>query len=571
MPRRTRRRSGQPRDPGSASRNGAVDRRLLATTSATRRFLRGSVVLGTLTAALVITQAWLLASVIAAGALRHEPLDQLWGRLALLFGVVLARACSAWVGELLAGRSSAAAKSELRVGLARQVVGLGPAVIDSTRAGALASLASSGIDALDSYFARYLPQVILAVLVPIAVIGVVLGADPLSALIIAVTVPLIPLFMALVGQATAERTRRRAHVLDRLAGHFVDVVAGLPTLRVFRRARFQAEAIATVTEQYRVATMATLRLAFLSSLILELLATVSVALVAVAVGLRLLSGGLDLERAFFVLIIAPEAYLPLRNLGASFHASADGIEAAAAAFDLLERPLPRHGGRTDVPSPAASSISVSDLTVAYEGRSEPALAGLTLEIEAGEHVAITGASGAGKSSLLAVLLGLVTATSGMVRVGGVDLCDLDLEAWRAQIGWVPQRPHLFVGSLEDNLRLGAPGASPAEVAAVVHAAQLDDVVARLPDGLQTTIGPDGAGFSVGERQRIALARALVRDAPLVLLDEPTAHLDGATERKVLDALGSQLAGRTVVLVAHRPSLLVLASRVVELSSSVVAP
>jgi ABC-type transport system involved in cytochrome bd biosynthesis fused ATPase/permease subunit len=314
--------------------------------------------------------------------------------------------------------------------------------------------------------------------------------------------------------------------------------------------------------------MDTLKVAFLSSLILELLATFSVALVAVAVGLRLLGGHLSLATALFVLILAPEAYLPLRLLGTNYHASVEGMKAAEDVFEVLERPLPTYGTCRDVPDPSRSTLRVERLEVCYPGRIVPALRGVNLAVEPGEIVAVSGPSGCGKSTLLGVLLGMVPEWSGSVSVGNVRLAELDPDAWRAQVAWVPQRPHLFARSIADNVRLGRPDASDDDVMSAVSGAGLDDVVTRLPHGLQTRLGQDGAGLSAGERQRVALARAFVRDAPLLLLDEPTANLDGQTEESVLAAVRRLMAGRTVVIVAHRPSLLALADRVVHLTPAV---
>jgi thiol reductant ABC exporter CydD subunit len=354
--------------------------------------------------------------------------------------------------------------------------------------------------------------------------------------------------------------------LQKLSGHFLDVVQGLPTLKVFGRAKAQARSIADVTDRYRTTTLATLRLTFLSSLILELLATVSVALVAVTVGLRLLGGDMSFHDALFVLVLAPEAYLPLRALGANYHASADGMQAAQDVFALLEQPAVTPSGGTKKASD--TSIHIRNLEITYPGRRVPALDNAELVMVPGETVAITGASGCGKSTLLSVILGLRLPTAGSVTLGGVDLADLDLQDWRSHIGWVPQRPHLFARSVADNIRLGKPDASDAAVAAAVEAAGLTDVVARLPHGADTLLGEGGAGLSAGERQRVSLARAFVRDAPLLLLDEPTASLDGATESDVVAAVRRLVAGRTAVIVAHRPALAALADRVIELPAPV---
>lgn len=548
----------------------ALDPRLLRYARATRTFLFASVGLGALSALLIVAQAWLLADVVASAFSGGKSVAQLQTPLAVLLCVVAARAVVAWGAELAAGRSSAQAKSQLRGALLERVAGLGVNGSREERTGELAVLATRGIDALDGYFSLYLPQLFLAVIVPLVVLGAVVGKDWVSAAIIAVTIPLIPLFMALVGATTRERMDRQLRTLQRLGGHFLDVVAGLPTLKVFGRAKAQAASIREISERYRDTALSTLRITFLSSLILELVATFSVALVAVAIGLRLMGGELGLRTALFVLVLAPEAYLPLRQLGANYHASAEGMAAAEQVFAVIEEPLPARGTRRDVPDMAVSNIKVDGLWVSYPGRDEPALEDISLSIEAGEILALAGPSGCGKSTLLSVLLGLQVPERGTVSIGDVDLGDLDPDVWRAQLAWVPQRPHLFAASIAENVRLGRAGASIEEVWEAVQAAELTGVVNRLPEGLETALGDRGAGLSAGERQRVALARAFLRDAPLLLLDEPTASLDGQTEREVLEAVQRLSEGRTVVLVAHRPALLEIADRVLTLGAVEVA-
>ena len=524
-----------------------------------------SVLLGIIGGLLIIAQAWLLADVVSRAFLHHASLSAVQTPLGLLLAVVLARATIAWVAELAASRSSALAKSQLRGALLARIATLG---LDGSRergTGELAILATRGIDVLDAYFSLYLPQLLLAVIVPVFVIVAILWEDWISAAIIVFTIPLIPLFMALVGASTQERMGRQFRTLEQLAGHFLDVVAGLGTLKVFGRAKAQAGAIAEITERYRRTALSTLRVTFLSSLILELVATISVALVAVAIGLRLLHGDLDLRTALFVLVLAPEAYLPLRLLGANYHASAEGMAAAEQVFEVLAAPLPPRGARTDIPNPAQTGLVVDRLRVSYPGRAEPALQAASLTVEPGEMLALVGPSGCGKSTLLGVLLGLVRPESGSVRIGDADLAELDPDRWRAELAWVPQHPYLFKASIADNVRLGAAEATLDAVWAAVSAAGLADAVERLPEGLDTALGDRGAGLSAGERQRVALARAFLRDSPLLLLDEPTANLDGQTEREVVDAVGRLARGRTMVLVAHRPALIAMADRVVSLA------
>jgi ATP-binding cassette subfamily C protein CydD len=548
---------------------GIVDPRLSRYARATRPFIRASIAVGSLSALLIIAQAWLIAKVIA-GAFEGRDVAALRLPLAALLAVVCARGVVAWAAELLASRCSTQAKRQLREALLRRVAALGPGRIGDERTAEIATLATGGIDALDGYFSLYLPQLLLAVIVPAAVIVAVLASDWISAVIILVTLPLIPLFMALVGAGTREKTAVQLQALQRLAGHFLDVVAGLPTLKVFGAAKRQIRVLGEIGERHRLATMQALRATFLSSLILELLATISVAVVAVAVGLRLLYGDLDLRTALFVLVLAPEAYVPLRALGANYHASAEGRRAAEQVFEVLQTPLPTHGSRTEIPDPSIAGITIEGLTAEYPGRGGPTLDRVSLRVEPGEILAVTGPSGCGKSTLLNVILGFVQPTGGSIRIGDAELSDLAPEAWRERVTWLPQRPRLIRASVADNIRLGRLGATDDEVRAAATAAGLRDVVLAHPDGLNADVGEHGVRLSAGERQRVALARAFLREAPLLLLDEPTAHLDGATEAAVVAALGRLMRGRTVILVAHRPALVALADRVVDLSPVAVA-
>lgn len=538
-----------------------IDPRLVRYARATRFFLAAVVGLGLVGAALVIAQAMLIAEIVVGGFEDGLTVTELRTPLLLLAAVAVGRALVAWLTELAAHRASAAVKSELRGRLLERAAQLGPGWLSGQRTGSLVALATRGVDALDDYFARYLPQLGLAVVVPVAVLARIVTEDWVSAAIIVVTLPLIPLFMILIGWATQSRMDRQWQLLSRLSGHFLDVVAGLPTLKVFGRAKAQAESIRTITSQYRRATLRTLRIAFLSSFALELLATLSVALVAVTIGMRLVHGELDLYTGLVVLILAPEAYLPIRQVGAQYHAAAEGLSAAEEIFAVLETE-PRAGGTEDVPE--STRLELEDVTVRHEGRTDPSLDAASLTVEPGETVALVGPSGVGKSTLLNVVLGFAVPDEGHVRVGGRDLAELDLERWRSRIAWVPQRPHLFAGTIAENVRLARPDADDEAVAAALREAGAYDFVAELPDGERTLLGEDGAGLSAGQRQRLALARAFLADRPLLLLDEPTASLDGGTEAGIVEAVRRLAAGRTVLLVVHRPALLAVADRVVTL-------
>ncbi|MFG2207065.1 thiol reductant ABC exporter subunit CydD [Streptomyces sp. NPDC048638] len=563
-----------------------VDPRLLRYARATRLFLVAVVILGLAGAGLVVGQAMLIAEIVV-GAFQHDlDLGGLTAPVALLAGLSVGRGLVSWLTELAAHRASAAVKSELRMRLIERAALLSPAApahragddaqvpgapdagSPATGTGELTTLATRGIDALDDYFARYLPQLGLAVVVPVAVLTRIVLGDWISALTIVLTLPLIPLFMVLIGWATQSRMDRQWRLLARLSGHFLDVVEGLPTLKVFGRAKAQAASIRTITSEYRRATLRTLRIAFLSSFALELLATISVALVAVGIGMRLVHGDLDLYTGLMVLVLAPEAYLPLRQVGAQYHAAAEGLSAAEEIFAVLQTPLPAPG---TAPAPEGTALTVENLVVRHPGRSTDSLPPTSFEVRPGETVALVGPSGAGKSTLLSVLLGFTEPAEGRALADGRDIASLAPDSWRQRIAWVPQRPHLFAGTVAENVRLARPDAGDAAVRAALADAGALDFVDVLPDGAATRLGESGTGLSAGQRQRIALARAFLADRPILLLDEPTANLDGETEEAVVAAVRRLAAGRTVLLVVHRPALLAVADRVVRLAGPAQVP
>lgn len=563
--------------PGRLTSRGPIERRLWRHVPAVRLWTAVSVAVGVAMTGCLVAQATFLARALAAGV--DHRMAVMGGALIGLVVASTARACVAFVGELSAAGAAARAKAQLRAaGVARLLAGA-PASLAERRLGELAVSLGHGLDALDVYIGRYLPRLVLAVLAPLVLVVWIAHLDWLSAAILVVTLVLLPVFMVLVGQLTQQRVAQRWAALGSLSAHFLDAVEGLATLRAFGRAGIQRRTIEQATDRLRRATLGTLRVAFLSALVLETLAAVGTALVAVPLGLRLVDGRMALAPALAILILTPEVYLPLRRASAEFHASTDATTAADAVVALLEeeegtlsRPPATASYRcalTPVRPAVLPVLALSDVSVSYPGRAQPAVAGVTLTVGAGEHVGVVGPSGAGKSTVAAVAAGLLGPTSGCVQTAGrVYTGDRVLDepaAWRAQVAWVPQRPTIFSGSVADNLHLSVPGASDDQLWAALRLAGLAEVVAALPRGLEAPLTERGATLSAGERQRLGLARALLRtDAALVVLDEPTAHLDAGTEAQVVGNLRQALAGRAVLLVTHRRKPLELADRVVRL-------
>lgn len=549
-----------------------VDPRLLRASRPARLHLGATFALAGAAAVVIVAQAVLLAHAVAAAARGGAGLGELRGTLLALGGVVVVRALLDGSFDAVGRLGAARVMSDLRGRLAEHLLVRRPGVDGRQRTGELATLAVQGIDAVEPYFARFLPQLALAALVPPVILIWVVQADLAAALILAATLPLIPLFMALVGMATQAHADARFRSLSILSAHFLDVVRGLATLRAHARDGAQSATLARVGDRYRRETMTTLRVAFLSAFVLELLAMLGTALVAGTIGVQLVGGHLGLEAGLAVLLLAPELYGPVRQVGAQFHASADGLTAAQALQDALEAPAAVAAPRRPRPAPRPDlePVRLDAVRFAYPERSVTVLDGLDLELEPGTTTAIVGSSGTGKSTLAALVLRLADPVAGRVSCGGVDLRDVDAAAWRARCAWVPQAPRLFSGTVAENLRLGRPDATDAELEAALEAAEARALVAALPHGIATPVGDGGRRLSAGEAQRLVIARAFVRDAQLVVLDEPTAHLDEDAAARVGTAVKRLAAGRTTLLVVHRPALAAIADRVVRLDGGRVA-
>jgi thiol reductant ABC exporter CydD subunit len=525
--------------------------------------------LGIATAVVVLAQATLLG-VIVAGTFDGRSPSALRPSLVLLAAAFAVRGGLAWGMETAGRRAASRVLSELRLSLLNHRVRSQPTSLDGTSGAEIATVAVQGLEALEGYFARYLPQVLLAAAVPVIVLVWVAVLDAQSALVMLATLPLVPVFMILIGRYSARRAQERWGALRIMSSNFLDVLRGLPTLRAFGRAEDELVHLRDVEERYRVSTMQALRVSFLSGSVLELAATLGVALVAVSAGVRLVNGSLGLQTGLTVLVLAPELYLPFRRLGAEYHASADGLAVADRMFELLDRPgAALRVGRLAPTSPAQATVRFEGITFRYPSRAEPAVMGLDLELRPGETVALTGESGAGKSTVAHLLLGLLRPSAGRITVAGVPLDELDADAWRRLIAWVPQHPTVFHGTVAGNIRLGDSAASGERVREAARLAQADVFIRDLPEGYDTVIGDGGRQLSAGERRRVALARALLRDAPLIVLDEPTADLDPETAAAL--ALELERAGetRTMLVIAHRRELTAHADRLVRLANGAV--
>ena len=526
------------------------------------RWLRLTVALGLAGGVLIILQAWLLAHVIDAVAFAGAGLAEVQAWLWPLLGVFLLRAAAAWGSEQTAFRAAGTVKQALRDRVFRHMQQLGPAWLAGQRSGSLSEDLTRGIEGLHDYYARYLPAMTLTVLIPVAILLVVLPLDWLSGLVMLFTAPLIPLFMILIGQGVEAVNQRQWKQLARMGAHFLDVIQGITTLKLFNASRREADIIARISDDYRQSTMQVLRLAFLSSAVLEFFATIGIAIIAVFIGFRLYQLDLPIPdllappeisffTGFFVLLLAPEFFLPLRNLGTHYHGRMEAIAAAERLTVILETPPPQRPAEPSrLPPDAPVAVRFDNVHFAYEAGRE-ALAGVGFDIAPGERVALVGPSGAGKTTVASLLLGFLRPTDGRISVDGFDLTALDIDDWRRRLAWVPQNPRLFAGTIAGNIRLGHPQADLQAVQTAARHAFAAEFIEALPAGYDTPVGERGVGLSGGQIQRIALARAFLRNARLVVLDEATASLDPASEAAVQQAVDALARGRSMLVIAHR--------------------
>ena len=536
----------------------SVERRALKENPSADRLLYGGVSFAFLAAALWLALAWLLSAVVDRVFLAHQTLNDVIALLGLMFALMLLRAGLMWASEVIAQHSANRVKGELRGRLTAKLFALGPTYTRGERTGELVHAAVEGVEALDEYISQYQPARLLAGLVPALVFGVILVLDPWTLPILLFAGPILLFLLALIGGRTKELTARRFVEMSWMSGHFLDMLQGLPTLKMFGRSKEQARRIETISSRYGNTTMDILRTAFQSSLVLEWGATAATALVAIEVSVRLMNGLLPFDRALTVLLLTPEFFLPLRQLAMKYHAGSAGKAAAEHIYAILDIPVasslaPRSTQlRDSAPAlPSRLDIRFDNVSVSYDHGQRRALSDFSLSLTHGQMVALVGATGAGKTTVANLLLRFVEPERGRILVGGIHLSEIDPASWRRQVAWVPQHPHLFYGTVAENLRLAKPGASLNELIGAARAAHAHEFIERLPHAYDTPIGEHGARLSGGQRQRLAIARAFLKDAPLLILDEATSHLEEASEELLRDTLVRLRRDRTVLLIAHR--------------------
>ena len=533
-----------------------------------------SVGLGLSSGLLLIVQAGLLARIIHGAVIDGTGREALWPFFVALVGIYLVRSLFGWGREVSGFEASAKIRRQVRSTLMAHITRLGPAYVNGRNTGALASTVMEQVEGLHGFFAHYLPQMALAIMIPAAILTFVFPVSWAAGGVLMVTAPLIPLFMVLVGMGTESVSQRNFQALSRMSAHFLDILQGLPTLKLFHKSHGEEKTIAEVSRDYRKRTMSVLRIAFLSSAVLEFFSAIAIAMVAVYLGMTYLGYyhfgtwglPLTLSGGFFILLLAPEFYLPLRELGTHYHARAEAVGAAREILKVLAVPVPVVPDKPVVFEPSGGvELCFKDVHLAYDGGRRPALNGISFTINAGEKLALVGESGAGKTTVLDLLLGFLQPDRGQITANGISADRLDPASRRRYISWIGQDPSLFHGSIRDNIRMGRPGAPEGAVVDAARSARVLDFTQPLSQGLDTVIGERGYGLSRGQAQRIALARALLKKAPVLLLEEPNAGLDVENEHLVLAALDKLSAGRTVLTVTHRMADVEKADRILVIS------
>ncbi|NTU58070.1 MAG: thiol reductant ABC exporter subunit CydD [Chlorobiaceae bacterium] len=546
-----------------------LDKNLIRLLKEEKRPFILSGILGSIGALMLICQAWALGGIIeqlfkasgdGSGIL---PLSGLFALFSLL------RMLTNWAGSQAAKRGTIRIRQKLSHRLAEAVADLGPTFARSEQSGRLVTTMLKGVESIDAYFSQYIPQLLLALVTPVLILAAVFPSDWIAGAIMVVSAPLIPFFMIVIGRSAKAATEKQWTTMSRMSGYFLDMLQGLTTLKLFAQEKTRRNGIEEASENFRRSTMKVLKIAFLSSLTLELVGTIGIAVVAVNIGLRLTSGAIPFRPAVFILLLIPDFYLTLRQLGTKFHAGMEGVTASKEMHEILDRSasLKRAAGKLDLPKAAISRpIVLDDIGFTFPGSQKPALEAVSCTLLPGTVTALTGPSGAGKSTLMNLLLRFIEPGEGKLSLGDVPVANYCQAAWYRNIAWVPQHPFLFNATIRDNLLMARPEATYEEIETALRQAGLVEMVSSLPDGLETMIGEQGARLSGGEAQRLSLARAFLKDAPILLLDEPTSHTDPILETRLRAAMAELMRGRTVVMIAHRLESIRNADRIIVLDS-----
>lgn len=542
-------------------------RRLLDSGSPRRSFLAGAATVDVLSISAIIAQMILLSQVVADVFLLHQDLEQVFPQILLLLGAIVAHAGCTWAREVIVQYGAIRWKNSVRQRLFAHVLQLGPAYSKDESTGELVTVLYEGVERLDVYASRYLPQLTTSVLVPLLLVIFIFPLDWISGVLLLVTGPIIPLLMMLVGSFAGQHTRHQWQALSRLGATLLDAIQGLGTLKLFGQAGSASAQIEHVSDKFRVKTLKMLRVAFLSGAVLEFMVAAAIGLIAVALGVRLVNGGIGFSTAFLILLLAPEFYRPLRELGVQHHAGMEGKAAMKRINEILAVPLPIDGKTTTISVSGSSFvITFSNVTYTYPTNERPVLERINLALAPGTSTALIGRSGTGKSTLVNLLMRFIEPQSGQIQVNGIDLTDLPAETWRRYVALVPQRPSLFAGSILDNLRMARPDASDAEIARAAEQAGAAEFIEHLPRGYATLIGERGTRLSAGQVQRLAIARAFLKDAPVLIMDEPTSSLDPESETHIRRALERLMHHRTVLVIAHRRNTIACAHQIFSLDS-----
>lgn len=544
------------------------DKNLLSYFNKNKTLFILGILAGLLSSIFIILQAWNLSLIIDSVFLKKLLLNQVTNYIFLFILFSVGRFVFQLLSKNLASEFSSRIKKSIREKLIEKILQLGPINLGKEKSGEISNTIITGVDKLDAYFSQYLIQVILAAFIPIIILIIILPLDFLTALIFFLTAPLIPFFMYLIGSISEKLNQKQWKTLSKMSAHFLEVLQGLFTLKIFNRAKEQIKIIDEIGDSFRKTSFNVLRIAFLSALTLELLSTISIAIVAVAIGLRLMNGNFEFQSALFILILAPEFYMPLRLLGARYHAGQEGLESSKRIFEILSKDVIVNNSDKkiiDLNNIKSHSIRFDSVYFKYNSNDSFELKNINIEIESGKKTALIGPSGSGKSSVINLLLRFIEPQNGKIMIGNDDIRSFDLKDWRNQISWISQNPYLFHKSIEENIKLGKPDSSLDEIYEATYKANLLDFIECLPEKFLTNIGEKGERLSGGEAQRIAIARAFLKNSPIIILDEPTSNLDPEIELSILNSINELTQNKTTIIIAHRLNTILNSDKIILMS------